>query len=79
MGPILANTGTTRQATRRSTRMVVTGSALERGCVGKLLRISKDRKRQQKTAKDRKRSKKEHAREKAGGPWGVPWPAWGGP
>ena len=37
VGPILANTGTARQATRRSTSMVVTGSALERGCVGKLL------------------------------------------
>ena len=36
VGPILANTGTSRQATRRSTSMVVTGSALERGCVGKL-------------------------------------------
>ena len=29
--------------------------------------------------KDRKRSKKERAREKSGGPWGGPWPAWGGP
>ena len=37
VGPILANTGIARQATRRSTSMVVTGSALERGCVGKFL------------------------------------------
>ena len=37
VGPIPANTGIARQATRRSTSMVVTGSALERGCVGKLL------------------------------------------
>ena len=37
MGPILATTGIIRQANRRPTSVMATGSALKRGRMGKLL------------------------------------------